>query len=147
MPRAASSAELDARLARFDAAWDCLEQDDLDGFMAIVREEVHDSVEFESGIGSVVGGRSYKGAEGIREWFSDLLENSSARRWMERRYEPIGDESIVFFGTLWFEGAASRVPVESETGAVFQYRDGRCIRINSFMTHAEAREFAEAMDA
>ena len=130
---------------KLDRAWDSLEAGDLDAFMEVVSDEVAPDVEFSSGIGTGVGGGTYKGVEGIREWFSEVLNISRARSWAERRYEAFGDDVLLFFSELELIGAASEVPVSNETGAVFQYRNGRVIRIDSFMSHREAQEFAEAI--
>ncbi len=147
MTERAAVVALEERIPKLDRAWDSLEAGDLEAFMAMVRAEVHPEVEFRSGIGTVVGGGVYRGVEGVREWFSELLTISRDRRWSARRYETFGDDILVFFGRLDFVGATSAVPVSSETGAVFRYRDGRCVQIDSFMSHREAREFAEALVA
>jgi hypothetical protein len=138
---------LEQRIGTYDRAWDALEAGDLDGFMAIVSDEADPEVEFSSGIGSVVGGGTYKGLEGIRSWFGEVLTISRERRWTERRYEMIGDDALVFFSMLELVGAASEAPVTSEVGGVFQYRGDRVVRVDSFTSHAEAREFAEARRA
>ena len=128
----------------FDRAFDALERGDLVGFGEVTADRTDPECEFRSGIGSVVGGGSYKGVEGIRSWFGDLIESTSERHWRNRRYETHGENVLVFLADFEFIGAASEVPVTSETGAVFEYRDRLVVRINSFMSHAETREFAEA---
>jgi ketosteroid isomerase-like protein len=135
------------RTPKYDRAFDALEGGDLDAFMEVMSEEVDPEVEFRSGIGTVVGGGTYTGVEGIREWFSDFLSISRTRRWAERRYEAFGDDVGVFFARLEFTGATSEVPVSSETGVVLHFRDGRIVRIDSFTSHSEARELAEAQRA
>ena len=135
---------LEALRPKLDRAWDSLEAGDLDAFMDVVADEVSPDVEFSSGIGSVVGGGTYMGLAGIREWASELLTISRTLSWKERRYEAFGDDVLVFFARVDLIGAASEVPVSSENGVVSQYRNGRIVRIDSFMSHAEARDFAEA---
>ena len=128
----------------FDQAFDALERGDLDRFVEIVSTQVGADCEFRSAIGSVVGGGTYKGVEGVRTWFADFLATTSERHWRDRRYETYGDDIIVMLADLELIGAASGVAVEDETGAVFKYENGRCVRIDSFMSKDEARQFAEA---
>ncbi len=135
---------LEDRIPLFDRGWDALERGDLEGFMEVAGGEIHPDCEFHSGIGSVVGGGVYVGLDGIRTWFGDLLATTSDRRWADRKYETHGDEVLVFLAQLSFTGAASGAPVAAETGAVAEYEDGLCVRINSFMSHDEAREFVRA---
>jgi len=135
---------LDELIPRFDAAFDALESGDLDRFTELTDAQMHPECEFHSGIGSVVGGGSYRGIDGVRGWFGDLIATTSARHWRGRRYETHGDEVIVFLADFEFTGASSGAVVANETGAVFEYEDGLCVRINSFMSHDQAREFAKA---
>ena len=131
----------------FDAAFDALERGDLDTFTEITRIRAHPNVIFRSGIGSVVSGGSYEGIEGVSGWFADLIASTSERHWRDRRYEVRGDDMLVFLAQFEFTGAASGAPVASETGAVFEFEDGRCVRITSFMSFDQARRHAEAQVA
>ncbi|HEX2128445.1 MAG TPA: nuclear transport factor 2 family protein [Solirubrobacterales bacterium] len=135
---------LKALIPRLDQALDALERGDLDAFTEATREQTAPHCEFHSGIGSVVGGGAYTGVEGIRSWFGDILATSSERRWRNRRYETFGDRVLLFLSEFEFVGEASGAPVATETGAVFEYEDGLCVRITSFTSHDEARGFASA---
>jgi hypothetical protein len=135
---------LEDSIPRFDAAFDALERGDLDAFSEITSSQTHSECEFHSGIGSVVGGSAYRGPDGIRSWFVDLIATTSERRWANRRYETEGDRLLLFLSNFEFIGAGSGAPIAGETAAVFEYEDGLCVRINSFTSWAEARDFAEA---
>ena len=134
-------------IPRLDRAFDALERGDLEAFVAEVQPRTHPDCVFHSGIGSVVGGEVYQGVEGIRDWFDDLLASTSERRWENRRYEPYGDDVLVFLADFSLTGVASGAPVAGETGAVYSFADGLCVRIVSFTSHAEARAEAEALVA
>ena len=131
----------------FDAAFDALEAGDLDEFDKHARPLLHPDCEFHSGLGSMVGGGIYRGPDGVKEWFGDLVENTSARRWPDRAYEFPHPDVLVFLSTLEIVGRASGVPVASETGAAFVFQEALCVRINSFTSFEEAREFAEGVHA
>jgi ketosteroid isomerase-like protein len=135
---------LNEQIPMFDAAFDALERGNVEAFTEITRDQTHPECRFHSGIGSVVGGGEYQGVDGIRSWFQDFIATTSERHWRNRGYETYGDTMLVFLADLEFTGAGSGARVENETGAVFEYEDGLCVRINSFMSHAEARQFAEA---
>jgi ketosteroid isomerase-like protein len=134
-------------IPRLDAGFDALERGDLDEFDQLISEHIHPDCEFRSGIGSVVGGGAYKGHAEIRGWFADLLATTSDRRWRNRRYEEFGDSVLVFLADFSFTGVASGAPVSSENGAVFEWENGLCVRMTSFMSHAEALQAAEAIHA
>jgi hypothetical protein len=135
---------LEEQIPRFDQAFDALERGDLDAFTEVTRDQTHPECEYHSGIGSVIGGSTYKGTDGISGWFGDLIESTSERHWRNRRYETHADRILVFLADFEFIGAASGAPVTNETGAVFEYEHRLLVRINSFISYDEAREFAEA---
>jgi hypothetical protein len=131
----------------FDAAFDALEMGDLESFDDHARPLVQVDCEFHSGLGSVVGGGTYKGADGIKEWFGDFVESTAERRWLDRTYEFPHPDVLVFLSRLEIVGRASGVPLVSETGAVFVFKDALCVRIDSFTSFEEARDFAEGAHA
>lgn len=130
-----------------DRAFDALERRDLGGFIAAAAQHMDPDCVLRSGIGSVVGGRLYRGVDGIREWFAELLETADDIHWLQRRYEPVGETVLLFLAQLEFTGAASQAPVASEVGAVYEFEDDLCKRVTSFTSHAEARDKAEAVHA
>jgi hypothetical protein len=135
---------LEEQIPVFNEAFDALERGDLRRWTELTSYQFHPECEFHSGIGSVVGGGSYKGPEGIRDWFRDLIEVTSERHWRNRSWDARGDELLVFLADFEIIGSASGARTAGETGAVAQYEDRLCVRMDSFMSHAQAREFAEA---
>jgi hypothetical protein len=135
---------LEEQIPIFNEAFDALERGDLDRWTALTAYQLDPGVEFHSGIGSVVGGGTYKGPDGIRDWFRDLIEITSERRWRNRQWDARGDELLLFLADFEIIGAASGARTTGETGAVAQYEDHLCTRMDSFMSHEDARRFAEA---
>ena len=135
---------LEEQIPRFNEAFDALERGDLDRWAELTESQIHPECEFHSGIGSVVGGGIYKGHEGIRAWFQDLIEVTSSRSWRNRRWEVRSDGVLVYLADFEITGAGSGVATTGETGAVAQYEDRLCVRMDSFMSHDDALEFAEA---
>jgi ketosteroid isomerase-like protein len=133
--------------AAFDPAFDALERGDVDGFIEIIRPLTAPDCVFTSGIGSAVGGGTYNGIEGLREWFNDLVAMTSERSWRNRRSEWRGEAVGTFFADFEFTGAGSGVPVSSETASVYELEDELVVRIRSFTSFDEARGFMESVSA
>lgn len=130
-----------------DRALDALERRDLDGFITPARKHLAPECEFTSGIGSVVGGGTYRGPDGIRDWFGDLLETSGELHYRDRHYATVGDSVLLLLAKLELTGAASEIPVGSEVGVVYEFGTELVTRIVSYTSHDEARAAAEAVGA
>jgi ketosteroid isomerase-like protein len=137
----------DEVVAGFDPAFDALERGDVDGFIEVVHSLMAPDCIFRSGIGSAVGGGTYDGVEGVREWFGDLVATTSGRRWRNRRSEMHGDNIVVFLADFELTGAGSGVPVSSPTASVYELENDLVVRIRSFTSHDEARRFTESLNA
>ena len=130
-----------------DRAFDALERRELDAFISAAEDHMDPDCVFSSAIGSAVGGREFRGLDGIREWFAELLETADDIGYTSRHYEPVGDTVLLFLAQFRFTGTTSRAPVASEVGAVYEFERGACTRITSFTSHADARTRAEAVHA
>jgi ketosteroid isomerase-like protein len=137
----------EALVADMNRGFDALEAGDLDGFMATVERIADPEVEFVSAIGSSFGGSSYKGQDGIRSWFGDLLDTSSKVTYSQREFRVLDDEAVLFLAQFTIEGRSSGAVVESEVGTVFELKEGHAHRIVSYTSHEEATAVAEALDA
>jgi hypothetical protein len=135
------------RTAALDAGFDCLERGDLDAFMAIVEANSKPDCEFTSAIGVAMSDSAFRGFDGIRSWFAELLETIGEPRWRDRRYEPVRDDAFLFFASFEMKGAASGIPLQTEIGQLFELEDGLFIRGTSYTSHVEARAAAEALEA
>jgi ketosteroid isomerase-like protein len=138
---------LEERMAAIDKGFDALERGDLDGFMEIVEANSQPDCEFESAIGSAMSANAFRGFDAIRAWFREFLDTLGEPRWMNRRYEPVGDDAFLFFADLEMRGAASGIPLKTEVGQLLELEDGLFKRGQSWTTHAEARAAAEALHA
>ena len=135
---------VEQRMEGLNRGFDALEQRDIEGVMAIIEENVHPKVEFTSGIGSVLGGGAYRGIDGLRSWFTDLLDTVGDLRYKERRFEALDDEAFLFFAQFELTGGSSGIELSTEVGQLYELEDGLIRRGVSFMSHAEARAAAEA---
>lgn len=138
---------LEKRIAGLDRCFDAIERNDLDGLMEIIAEICDPEVEFTSGIGTALSGGSFHGHDDLRRWFAELLETLSEIVYAQRRYEPVGDDALLFFAEVTATGASSRLPIRFENGQLFVLEDGRFVRGWSYASYAEARAAAEALHA
>jgi hypothetical protein len=138
---------LEPLIAALEDGLDALEAGDLEGFMRIIEANSTPDVEFTSAIGAAMSASSFRGFDGLRTWFTELLETVSEPRWRERRYEPVSDDLFLFFAIFGMKGSASGVPVETEVGQVFEVENGLFKRGTSYASHAQARAAAAALVA
>ena len=106
---------------------------DLDAMLALM----HDEVEIVPRIGALEG--DYRGHEGVRRWWSDLLGvlPDYAAEIVEVR--DLGDTTL---GQIRgrAHGAASTSPVVETWWQSIRWREGRCVCWRNFATKADALE-------
>ena len=132
-------------IERFDAGLDALERGHLDRFMDELGPTFHPEVEFTSIIGSAVEGAPYKGPEGIRSWFSELLGTTEHVRWTNREFRMLGDRVILFLAQFEIQGASSGAVLTTEIGTVFEIEDGLSRRAHTYGSQAEAIAAADQL--
>ena len=98
-------------------------------------------VEFVS-IFAGMEGRTYRGYDGLREYFTDMRDTwADFRRDIEGVTDAGGDRVVVFFH-LQGIARASGVPVDERVTTVFRIRQGRLHRMVVFRNRDDALEAA-----
>jgi ketosteroid isomerase-like protein len=115
-------------------AWN---REDMETLIALSDPEV----EFVS-IFAGMEGRTYRGYEGLREYFADMRDT-----WTEFHREiegmiDAGDDQVVVFFRLHGTARVSGVPVDERVTTVFRLRRGRLYRMVVFRDREEALEAA-----
>jgi uncharacterized protein len=105
--------------------------------------ELDPEVEWHSAflMGMTGKGTVYRGHEGIREFFGDVVEALSVFDAEYPEIRELGDR-IVALGRLRTRGTASGAELESPIGSVVDLKNGKAIRVRTFLDHAEALEAA-----
>jgi ketosteroid isomerase-like protein len=102
-------------------------------------DELDPEVEWHSAILMALGGNLtvYRGHEGIRNWLRDLSE---ALVEIDTDYPEIRDlgDRIVALGRVRVRGRESGAEDESPIGAVTDFRNGKAIRVRTYLDHKEA---------
>ncbi len=106
---------------------------DLDGALALIDEEI----EVESRLVAMEGG--YHGHEGLRRWWSDLLDFIPDYRGEVEEVHDLGEVALAHACGLG-HGAASATPVVDWFWQPLRFRDGKCIWWRNCALEEEALE-------
>jgi len=88
-------------------------------------------------LGGAVEGESFRGREGIEEYFGELRETWEEFRYVVDEIRDLGD-SVLTLGRLEGRGRGSGVLVELPIGSISDYREGKCWRLRAFGDHGGA---------
>lgn len=114
---------------------DAFNQRELDGFLALMDPEL----EFTSRVIPVAGDVHYRGHDGIREWWKDLLAVFPDFRVELLEIRDLGDSTVIA-ARVSGHGADSDAPFEQRIWQAIRWRDDRVVSWRTFDTEAEALE-------
>jgi ketosteroid isomerase-like protein len=113
------------------------------GDIAALLEVCDPEVMWRDAINVMFGGEAtmYEGHDAVRELFRDLYE---ALAEIDSDYSEVRDlgELVVGLGQLRVRGKESGAEAESPVAAVTEWRNGRVIRVLTYLDHREALEAA-----
>jgi ketosteroid isomerase-like protein len=120
---------------------DAFNRHDLDAFLRCCDQEV----EIVSG-GVLIGTPTYRGREGVEQFFRD-----TAVAWEELQLEardvvPIGADTLVIVGEAYGKGKTTGVPFRERRAALIRFAGGRVARLEFFATERDALEAAGASE-
>lgn len=104
---------------------------------ALVLTFTPDAVVRSALVGSA-GRDEFRGYEGVREWFRELVDTMGVR--FEIRDALVHRGSAVAIGTMKTQGASSGVDVATEVGLLFTFRDGAIAEAQGYVDPAGAIE-------
>jgi ketosteroid isomerase-like protein len=99
-------------------------------------------IEWHATVGGVDEGRVYRGHEAVVQGFIDYFEVWERMEMRAEKFIDAGEENVVVFWHEVAKGRESGVVVETDTGTVQTVRDGKIVRVRSYMDRAEALEAA-----
>jgi ketosteroid isomerase-like protein len=106
-------------------------------------EELDPEVEWHSALSTVLSGEAtvYRGHDGVREWFREL-DDALGEIYVE--YSDIRDlgDRVVAIGRIRTRGRESGVETESPLAAVSDLRNGKAVRVRTYLDPKEALEAA-----
>ena len=128
-----------ANVESFERAFDAINRQDADALVS----ELDPEVEWHGAILMAMGGDRtvYRGHEGVREWLQDLHETLSEFHADYAEIRDLGDRTVAI-GIIRARGTASEAEIESPHGVVAEFKDGKGIRIQTYLDPTEALEAA-----
>ena len=122
------------------------------GYEAMRRRDVDEllgycdpDIEFVSLVGEVEG-EVYRGAEGVRQFFRDLLGVWEVWDVRPERFESARD-AVLVTGSSGLRGKGSGLEMTVDWGQVFRLRDGKVLWTRIYADPAQARAEFEAAPA
>ncbi len=115
-------------------------EQDLDAYLACCT----DDVELTTPLDGLAG--VYKGAEGIRRFFSDLGDTTPDFKIEIEHLSPVGASRVLAFMRVTATGRSSGIPTATETGNIYDVAGGRIKRIRIFVDREEALKAAGPQD-
>jgi ketosteroid isomerase-like protein len=113
------------------------------GDVEALIEEADPGVEFYDVFGRMLGGeeRMYRGHQGVRDLFDDLLGAFAETHSEYLEIRDLGDRTIAI-GRLRAVGKESGAEIESPIGTIAQWKNGKVTRIRTYLDPEEALEAA-----
>ena len=118
-------------------AYAAIGRGDIDAFLALIDPDV----EFRSLIGEMEGG-TYRGHEGVREWWGAIRESLGGLRWQLQRVEDMGGDATLV--KMVVTGEVAGVDVSQTMWQAVRARNGKIVWWEVFRTEEDAREALEA---
>jgi ketosteroid isomerase-like protein len=114
----------------------------LSGDIETALDALHPEIEWHATVGGVDEGRIYRGREEVVQAFVDYFEVWERMEMSAEQYIDAGDEEVVVFHHEVAKGRQSGIVVETDTGTVQTVRDGKIVRVRSYMDRDQALEAA-----
>ena len=118
---------------RTQRAVDAFNRRDIDAFLALCDPDV----EFTSRLLEVDGGDAYRGHDGVRTWWENLLALASDYNGEIDEVRDHGDVTIMRL-RVYGHGTGSGAPMEQEQWHISEWHKGKLIRFHAFRSEAEA---------
>ena len=114
-------------------AVDAFNRRDVEGFFALA---VPDFEWFPAMAGSIEGG-GYRGRDGIEQYLVDIGEAWEEYRVFAEEFRDL-DERVVMLGRIEGRGRGSGAWIDSPTGTIFEFLNGKMSRLRTYLDHGEA---------
>jgi ketosteroid isomerase-like protein len=113
-------------------AVEAINQGDIEGYLACCTQDV----QLVTPVAEVAG--AYDGPDGIRRFFTDIRDAAPDFKIVVESLEAVGPDHVLGFMRVTGTGRASGIPIENPTGNVYDFADGKIMRIRVFFDREEA---------
>ena len=112
------------------------------GNIEMALDALDPEIEWHATVGGIDEGRVYRGREEVVQGFVDYFAVWERMEMRAVKYLDAGEENVVVFHHEVAKGRESGVVVETDTGTVQTVRDGKIVRVRSYMDRNQALEAA-----
>jgi ketosteroid isomerase-like protein len=99
-------------------------------------------IEWHATVGGLDEGRVYNGVDEVIQAFVDYFEVWERMEMRAEKYIDAGGDDVVIFHHEVAKGRESGIVVETDTATINTVRDGKLVRVRSYMDRAQALEVA-----
>jgi ketosteroid isomerase-like protein len=124
------------------AATEAMERGDAEGALAALNPEI----EWHATVGGVDEGRVARGHDEVVQGFLDYFEVWERIELRAEDFIDAGGEEVVVFFHEVAKGRKSGIVVETDTGTINTVRNGKIVRVRSYMDRDEALRAAGLSD-
>jgi ketosteroid isomerase-like protein len=114
----------------------------LAGDIEAALDALDPEIEWHATVGGIDEGRVYHGRDQVVQAFADYFAVWERIEMRADEYIDAGDEEVVVFHHEVAKGRESGAVVETDTGTVQTVRNGKIVRVRSFMNRQQALEAA-----
>jgi ketosteroid isomerase-like protein len=123
--------------------YEAFEQEGPEAVGKLIEETFDEDVEFIPLQTGEVGGRVYRGRDGMLAFFGEISETLEDVRYEPPQCHEVGDDLVVTFTRLAGTERDTGVPVRQDLSLVYEFEGGLVRRMTAYDTPAEALEAAE----
>jgi ketosteroid isomerase-like protein len=114
----------------------------MNGDIETALDALDPEIEWHATVGGLDEGRVARGREEVVQGFVDYFEVWEQMEMRAEKFIDAGGEDVVVFHHEVAKGRESGVVVETDTGTVQTVRDGKIVRVRSYMDRNQALEAA-----
>ena len=112
------------------------------GIVELPRDEAHPDIEVHSRL-SKMRGRPYRGYREVEHWIRDMLDSFDEWHLLADEFEDVSPDRLLVVGHVRYRGRGSGASIDMPAAWIFDFKDGRCIRLETFSQRVdEARLLA-----
>ena len=109
----------------------------------LIEQTFAHDVEFNPLPAADAGGRTYRGLDGVAGFFSELHEGIEDVGYEARQFYSRGEDLVIVFTHLVGVDRKTSMPLRQELSLLYEFVDGRAVRVSAYEKPAEALEAAE----
>jgi ketosteroid isomerase-like protein len=133
--------EASANAAKIERLYDTFENAGFEEAARVVGEVFDPDVEFNPLQTGEVGGRTYRGYDGMLGFFGELNSAFVEVQYEAPQFHPVGEQTVVAFTRLAGLAVESSMPMRQDLALVYHFNEeGRVRCVDAYETPAEALE-------